>query len=146
MELAMDRRWIVGLGLAAGLCVPWVTAQLAAGPAAPVAMHAPGGIDYVSGGAGKEDRDAMATQRGSYTLEVVLSGVGGEYVVVDALRVLSSQGGEVLIVHDAGPIVMARLPAGSYTLETTWHGKSERRSVSVASSAVKTVNWNVAAG
>jgi hypothetical protein len=123
------------LFLCSAIATPWVAAQ----PAAPVARHTPGGIDYMSGGAGQEDRDAMAAQQSGYTLKLVMSGKGGEYIVADNLRVLSAQG-EVLVVRDAGPIVMVKLPAGTYTLETTWHGKPVRRSVNVGN-GLQTINW-----
>ena len=48
--------------------------------------------------------------------------------------------GELVRMRDAGPVVMMRLPPGVYTLEATWKGRTERRTVHVGSGA-ETVNW-----
>jgi len=117
------------------------TAQTGApgAPPAPLVQHAPGGIDYLSGGAGEETRNAMAAHAGELPFKVVLSGTGGEYVVADRLVVRSPEG-EALVVRDAGPIVMMRLPPGAYTLEATVQGRTERREVRVGNGA-QTMNW-----
>ena len=108
-------------------------------PPSPLVQHAPGGIDYLSGGAGEETRNAMAAHAGELPFKLVLSGTGGEYVVADQLVVRSAQG-EAVVVRDAGPIVMMRLPAGAYTLEATVQGRTERRNVRIGNGA-QTVDW-----
>ena len=99
-----------------------------------------GGIDYISGGVGDEDRAAMSARQAELPFKLVLSNGGGEYIVASRLA-LSTPQGELLSVQDAGPIVMMKLPPGQYTLEVTWHGKTERRSVRATASA-QTVNWS----
>jgi len=108
-------------------------------PPPPVVRHSPNGIDYLSGGVGEEIRTAMAAHAAELPFKVVLSASAGEYVVADELVVRSSQG-EALVLRNAGPIVMMRLPPGAYTLEATVAGRTERRSVRVGSGA-QTVNW-----
>jgi hypothetical protein len=49
----------------------------------------------------------------------------------------------LLIVRDAGPVVMMKLPPGPYILEASYQGRIGRRSVEVASSA-QTLNWRIA--
>ncbi|MBS0445975.1 MAG: hypothetical protein JSR59_08500 [Proteobacteria bacterium] len=139
----MNVKQIAAIALSLAAATSWVAAQPATGKGAPVARQTANGIDYMSGGAGQEDRDAMAAQQGGYTLKVVMSGRGGEYVVTENLRLASAKG-DVLSVANAGPIVMVKLPAGSYTLETTWHGKTERRSVNIGGGSLQTVNWSFA--
>jgi len=46
----------------------------------------------------------------------------------------------LLAIRDAGPIVMIKLRPGQYTLEATWKGKTERRSVRLATS-MQTLEW-----
>jgi hypothetical protein len=99
-----------------------------------------GGIDYISGGVGDEDRAAMSARQAELPFKVVLSNGGGEYIVASKLT-LSTPQGELLSVQEAGPIVMMKLAPGQYTLEATWHGKTERRSVR-ATTAAQTVNWS----
>jgi len=108
-------------------------------PPSPVVQHLPNGIDYLSGGAGEETRKAMATHAAELPFKLVLSGTGGEYVVADRLVVRSAQG-EAFTVPDAGPIVMMRLPPGTYTFEATVQGRTERRNARIGSGA-QTLDW-----
>jgi len=94
---------------------------------------------YLNGGGGDEERAAMAARQHEFPFKVVMSGARGEYVVADSLNVSTAQG-EVLAIRDAGPIVMLKLPPGDYTLEASWKGKTERRSVRLATSA-QTLEW-----
>ena len=115
-------------------------AQLSSGSAAaPEVQHSPAGIDYISGGAGEEDRASMAARQREFPFKLVMSASGSEYIVADKLSVSSPQG-ELLLVRDAGPIVMMKLQPGQYTLEATWQGKTERRQVRLTTPA-QTLNW-----
>jgi len=125
------------------LCVaaiPFAFAQVGPSPATgPMVQHSPGGTDYLNGGSGDEERAAMAARQHEFPFKVVMSGAGGEFVVADKLSVSTPQG-ELLAIRDAGPIVMIKLRPGQYTLEATWQGKTERRSVRLAASA-QTLEW-----
>ena len=108
-------------------------------PGAPTVQHTPAGIDYISGGAGEEDRASMSARQAEFPFKVVFSASGGEYLVAEKLSVISPQG-ELVTVRDAGPVVMLKLPPGAYTLEATWQGRSERRTVRVGAPS-QTLNW-----
>jgi hypothetical protein len=142
--MAMNRLRPSAWGLA--LCIaafPFALAQTGAGPATgPTVQHSPGGTDYLNGGAGDEERAGMTARQREFPFKVVMSAAGGEFVVADKLSVSTPQG-ELLAIRDAGPIVMIRLQPGQYTLEATWKGKTERRSVRLATSA-QTLEWRFA--
>ena len=125
------------------LCVaaiPFAFAQVSPSPATGTTVqHGTGGTEYLNGGAGDEERAAMLARQGEFPLKVVMSGAGGEFVVADKLSVSTPQG-ELLAIRDAGPVVMIKLPPGQYTLEATWQGRTERRSVRLAASA-HTLEW-----
>ena len=132
--------WGFALGAAAS---PYATAQTTVDPAEqPMVQRSGAGIDYISGGASENDRESMAARQGEFALTVVMSVPSGELTVADRLSVLTPQG-SLLIVRDAGPVVMIKLPPGPYVLEASYQGRIERRSVQVASSA-QTVNWRIA--
>ena len=140
----MTRLWVSALAVVVGAVATAGAASAQTSPGAggtPTVQHSPGGIDYISGGAGEEDRTAMTTQQARFPFKVVLSAAGGEYLVADKLSVATPQG-ELLTVRNAGPIVMMKLAPGQYTLEATWKGRTERRSVSVGAPA-QTVNWQL---
>ena len=130
-----------GLALVAALSSAF--AQTSPGPATgPTVRHIPGGTDYLNGGVGDEERAAMTARQREFPFKVVMSGAGGEFVVADRLSVSTPQG-ELLSIRDAGPIVMIKLQPGQYTLEATWKGRTERRSVRLAASA-QTLEWRFA--
>ena len=110
-----------------------------------LAAHAPvieqsAGVEYINGGAGLEQRDAIAAVQSRFPLRIVLSGKGGEYVVADTLTVRDSNG-EVITVRDAGPLVMMSLPPGRYTVEASYLGKTHTTTVQLGREA-RTLNWN----
>ena len=120
--------------------IPFAFAQVSPSPAtSPTVQHSSGGTEYLNGGGGDEDRAAMAARHREFPFKVVMTAASGEFVVADKLSVSTPQG-ELLAISDAGPIVMIKLRPGQYTLEATWQGKTERRSVRVATSA-QTLEW-----
>jgi len=138
------RQWLSVWGFAIGAAAsPYGSAQTKVEPPNDEMVRTtPGGIEYISGGAGEDDRASMASRQAEFPFKVVLSEPSGEYLVADRLSVLTPQG-SLLIVRDAGPVVMMKLPPGPYVLEAAYQGKTERRSVQVASSA-QTLNWRLA--
>ena len=138
------RQWLSVWGFAIGAAAsPYASAQARVeAPSDEMVRTTSGGIDYISGGAGEEERNAMATRQAEFPFKVVMSVPNGEYLVADRLSVLTPQG-SLLIVRDAGPIVMMKLPPGPYVLEASYQGRTERRNVQVASIS-QTLNWRVA--
>lgn len=98
------------------------------------------GIEYMNGGAGTEGVDYMKARGNEFALQLTFSGRGGEYAVAERVAVLSG-GRELIAVADAGPLMMFKLPPGSYTVEATFKGVVEKRSVSVGQGTRK-LNWN----
>ena len=132
--------WGFALGAAAS---PYATAQTRVEPPEQLMVQRSGsGIDYISGGAGENDRQSMAARQAEFPFIVVMSVPSGELAVADRLSVLTPQG-SLLIVRDAGPVVMMKLPPGPYVLEASYQGRIERRSVQVGASA-QTLNWRLA--
>ena len=120
--------------------VPFAFAQVGPSPATGTTVqHGLAGTEYHNGGAGDEERAAMLARQRDFPFKVVMSAAGGAFVVADMLSVSTPQG-ELLAIRNAGPIVMIKLPPGQYTLEATWQGRTERRSVRLAASP-HTLEW-----
>jgi hypothetical protein len=98
------------------------------------------GIDYMNGGSGTEGVDYMKARGNEFPLQITFSGPGGQYGVAEKLTVLSG-GRELISVADAGPLMMFKLPPGNYTLEATFKGVVEKRSVTVGSGISK-LSWS----
>lgn len=83
--------------------------------------------DYINGGIGSNEVAQIEAQAPAYNLRLVFSeGLKNDYVSNVALRILDSQGHEVLTLADAGPLTSVRLPAGHYVVDAKY-GQLERR-------------------
>jgi hypothetical protein len=124
------------------MCVAYAQPSPSAPPVGPVVRHSPDGADYLSGGAGSEDRSAMAARQSELPVKIVFSVPGGEYAVAKTLIVKSEQG-QSFAIDEAGPVVMMKLAPGQYSLEATRRGKVQTRSIH-ATSQPQTINWQFA--
>ncbi len=95
-------------------------------PALPLKVMQAGGIGYINGGIGDEETRQVHAQAGNYNLHIMLSDPKGEYISNVHVRVLGGEAA-VLDVADAGPYLYAKLPQGSYTLETTSPGQPPKQ-------------------
>ncbi|MGZ5131525.1 MAG: hypothetical protein ACXWJ1_09545 [Caldimonas sp.] len=126
---------------ATAVAVGAAVAQTAGDPgtAPPPRVQSAGGIDYVSGGAGEESRAAMARLQPDFPLRIVFSDRSGGYVVAGHVAVKNAAG-VVFELDTAGPMLLVKLPPGRYTIDATYSGTTERRSVEVGREA-RTINW-----
>ena len=84
-----------------------------------------GGVEYRTGGVGKDERDALHVAARSYPLKLVFAGRQQTDFVADvAVRVLDATGNEVLAAADAGPLFYADLPPGQYRIFASLRGQT----------------------
>lgn len=101
---------------------------LAQAPAAP----ANGSAAYRCGGVGNEDQQSMKAAAASHDLLVTFALGTGAYVSNVDVRITSGSGAPVLQVRCGGPLMLVDLPqAGTYQVEASFEGKSQRKSVTV---------------
>ena len=123
---------------AAALAQSSPSASDSGAPPAPQ-VRSSGGVEYLNGGAGEEARAAIDAQRGAFPLRLVFSVASGAYVVADHVDVSDAKG-KVLAVDNAGPMLLVKVPPGTYTVAASYGGKTERRTVRVGGDSA-TVNW-----
>ncbi|MBA4274222.1 MAG: hypothetical protein C0436_01075 [Alphaproteobacteria bacterium] len=104
-----------------------------------------GVVTYVTGGIGRDETSALKAAQGNYNLHIMSSSVSGHFVG-DALITISTAKGEQLLNIDAGPILLAKLPAGTYHVEATRHGETKKQRVTLGKKTAR-VNfaWKEAA-
>jgi hypothetical protein len=100
-------------------------------PAMPLEVINNGTVTYVTGGVSSEEADMLKVRASEFSLHVLLSGTGGEFVGDAHFRVLDSNGAEMMRISGAGPYVYVQLPAGKYTLESFLNGTEKKSTVSV---------------
>ena len=138
-----ETRLAVGLGLAVVVTFAALaqTAPAMPGAAAAPAVQRAGGVEYLNGGAGEEERAAMNAQRGAFPLRIVFSEPGGAYVVADHVDV-SRGNAKVLGVDKAGPLLMLKLAPGEYAIVTSYLGRTARRQVRVGAEGTQ-LDWKL---
>jgi hypothetical protein len=139
MNASRKRRSLLLAGLLAGALA---SAQALA--AAPQANNLP----FINGGITKDEADLLRQQAPRYPLEITLARRSetpgrNEFVAEAQLRVSDSAGRVVIDRNDTGPIFLATLPDGTYTVEASYNGqtKSERVNVSGGRHAQVTFLW-----
>ena len=133
-------RLALSLGTAL-ICAGAALAQPVPGAPAPPRVQVQGGVEYLNGGAGEEERAAIVAQSTDLLLRIVFSVAGGAYVVADHVDVANA-GAKVLSLDNVGPLLAIKVPPGDYTIEVTVAGKSERRPIRVGEKAV-ILNWRL---
>ena len=123
------------------ICAGAALAQPAPGAPPPPLVQVQGGVEYLNGGAGEEERNAIVAQSAEMPLRIVFSVASGAYVVADHVDVASA-GAKVLSLDSAGPLLAIKVPPGDYTIDVTVAGKSERRPIKLGRQAV-VLNWRL---
>lgn len=89
------------------------------------------GIAYVNGGVG-EQRDAVDRMSRDFNLRLTMSAPGGKFSAAP-LKIDDRQGKTLVDVPDAGPLFLAKLPSGTYTIRVSPEGqKPMTRTVTIA--------------
>ena len=104
-----------------------------------------GSVTYVTGGIGKDESDAMKQAASRYSLAIEMSSPAGpraEYVADVKIDIRDQQGKTVLSTTSDGPMLLANLPPGRYTINADKNGKSQQRSVVVGSGARPRVKFS----
>ena len=125
-----------GKALPAAVATGLAAAFLAAGPALAELQASRTDVPYATGGVTSDEADALRAQARDYSLEVTMAAPGevpghNDFVAGTSVHVLDAKGNLVLDVQDAGPILLADLPPGNYTLEAVDGGSVQTRHVRV---------------
>lgn len=100
------------------------------------------GVEYMTGGIGQEERQAMEELATGYTLKLVFALTSGNYLSGVRVTILKSTGEHALEAVTNGPWLYAKLPEGQYTLKAAHQGQEQTRSLEVGKGLrVATIHW-----
>ena len=128
MKLKNLARWILVLGLSGPLLAG------AAASSAPILQPVTeGGITYVSGGNGLEERQALNEVTGDYNLKLVFAEKGsGAYVSDVKLSIMNMKGQGILEAVSDGPWFFVKLAPGRYKITAESEGQSQVQQAKVS--------------
>lgn len=91
----------------------------------------PASIDYMASGVGADEVERLKAREKDFNLKLVFTLVEGNYVSDVAVTVKDKTGNPVLVLFSPGPLVLVKLPRGSYVLEATYENNKQTRKVDV---------------
>lgn len=105
-----------------------------------------GGIGFVSGGLGEEERTALRGMAADYNMQLMFALAGsGEYLADVTVKLVDAYGDTVLDAVSDGPLFYARVPPGRYRITVASAGQSQTRSVEIdAHAASQAFYWRQA--
>jgi hypothetical protein len=116
--------------LAMGPLFPGFAAELS-NPALLVKTH--NGIEYMSGGFGQDEREAMYAMDKEDNLRLSFALQNRDYLGGAKVQIKDDQGKEVLDAVSNGPLFFTKLPTGKYTVEATVMGQTLEQAAQVPS-------------
>ena len=93
-------------------------------------------VNYVNGGIGQEEAEALRAEARMYPLELMFSrrgdGERAEFVAEVHLQILDAMGQVIVDRPSQGPIFLAHLPDGQYIVSAEYQGRTQTRRVAVS--------------
>jgi hypothetical protein len=120
-----------GIVIVSLLMAPLAFAAL---PSALPPAQTQGAVTYVSGGIGQEEAQAFERAATQYPLDLefaIKHAPRAAYTAHVHVVVTDAQGTRVLDTHSDGPFLLAKLPAGRYTVTAERHQQTLTRTVHV---------------
>ena len=90
-----------------------------------------GEVVWVGGGTSGAEIEALAARESEFGLKLVFTLLEGNWLAGVDVTVRDAAGTVVLEQRDTGPVLLARLPRGRYTVTAVSDGRSQARAVSV---------------
>lgn len=112
----------------------------------PLQVQEQQGVTFVSGGFGQDERDQLQAMQGQFNLKLVFAIDAGNYLGGVDVRIRDQQGSTLVETRSDGPILMANLPAGTYTVAVDNKGNEKERSVNVGSQDMTEVTFTWSGG
>jgi hypothetical protein len=116
--------------LGAGAMLP---AAAADNPAA-IVVKGDGSVPYVSGGVGDDERQQMEKMAADYPLQLLFATKGSpnEFLAGVTVQIKDKDGKLVLDTVSKGPYLLAKMPAGKYSVSADNDGVVKRQDVQIA--------------
>jgi hypothetical protein len=104
-------------------------------------------VPYISGGVGADEREAFAAKEKEYNLKIVFAEKSGDYLADVQVGIESVGKGRILETAMEGPILLVKLPPGTYRVTATSGRDRLTQTVNVPPQGLREVvlRWEAAA-
>jgi len=100
-----------------------------------------GDVPHVSGGIGADEREELRAKETEYDLKIVTAATSGDYLAGVRVVIESAANEPVLETTMDGPILLAKLPPGSYTITATAGGGTLTQTVTIPAEGLRQVDF-----
>jgi len=102
-------------------------------------------VSYISGGTGADAREELRAREKEFNLKIVVADKSGDYLAGVKVVIESATKAQVLDTTMEGPILLAKLPPGTYTIRATSNDQKLTRTVTIAAQGLQQVDlrWDV---
>jgi hypothetical protein len=102
-------------------------------------------VPHMSGGVGFDGREEIQAAEKDHNLKVVAAEKTGDYLSDVKVVIESAKKERMLDTTMEGPILLAKLPPGTYTVRATFDGETQTRIVTVPAQGLRTLDFRWAA-
>jgi hypothetical protein len=105
--------------------------------------HQQNGIDYINGGVGQDEQNAMRALKADYNLRLIFATKeSGAFRSDVQLDIVDAKGAPLLSVPNTGPMFFAKLTPGTYRISAAAEGKVFKRTVKLGNAPREmTLHW-----
>lgn len=103
-------------------------------------------VPYISGGVGADQRAELAAKEQEYNLKIVAADKSGNFLANVQVVIESAKSERVLATTMNGPILLAKLPPGTYRIRATSEGKTLTQTVTIPAQGLRQAGfrWDAA--
>src|SRR5262249_16991990 len=98
-------------------------------------------VPHVSGGVGADEREELAAKETEYNLKIVVAATSGDYLAGVKIAIDSARSERVLDATMEGPILLAKLAPGTYTVTATSDAQAQTKTVAIPSQGLRQLDF-----
>jgi hypothetical protein len=100
---------------------------------------------YISGGTGADERAELLAKEKEYNLKILAAAKSGDYLAGVKVVIESAKKERVLDATMDGPILLAKLAPGTYTIKATSGSQTLTRTVTIAAQGLRQADfrWDI---
>ncbi len=98
-------------------------------------------VPHISGGVGADAREELLAKEKEYNLKIIAAQKSGDYLANVKVVIESARKEQVLDTTMEGPILLAKLAPGTYTIRATSDGQMLTRTVTIPAQGLRQVDF-----
>ncbi len=98
-------------------------------------------VPYISGGTGADEREELLAKEKEFNLKIIAAEKSGDYLAGVKVVIESARKEQVLDTTMEGPVLLAKLAPGTYTIRATSGGQTLTRTVTIPAQGLRQVDF-----